>query len=92
MTPPNAPRRYSNFGKVERPKELWEFIRDRGHVRSKYLSYTPEDVEEIDCLDTLRWLYEKYNPSDQPRNMDECVYWTIMAIEVKKKILRLENE
>ena len=91
MTPPNAPRRYSNTSKVTKPITMWEFLKKRGNVRRKYLTYTPEDVEEIDCLETLEWLYEEYNPSEQPRNMDESVYLNLMCAELKKKIVHVKQ-
>ena len=65
MQAPNAPQRNNRSvcqecGQSLKPKSqtLGTFLRDSDLVKEKYLTYTPEDNEGIDCLDTLRWLHE----------------------------------
>ena len=64
-----------------------------GGVRAKYLSYTPEDVEKIEDLDTLRWLCDKYNlPSSQPQTVEEATYQCIITFHLSVKIDRLTKK
>ena len=86
MQAPNAPRRNSHVcqecGQNLRPKSqtLWTFLKDSGLVRQKYLSYNPEDIEELEDLDVLEWLYEKYRFSpSQPQTIEECTYLALMS-------------
>lgn len=82
---PNAPERNSHPKIL--PMSFWEYLLKRGNIREKYAFYTPEDIEEIDCKKTLKWLYEKYNPSSQPRNVDEELYFYIMSSAIAAKLL-----
>ena len=95
MQAPNAPRRSSRKCQQcgqQRNTKLSEFLKNSGGVRAKYLSYTPEDVEEIDSLDTLRWLYDKYNlPASQPQTVEEATYQCIMTFHLGVKIRELEK-
>ena len=62
-------------------------------MRNKYLSYNPEDVQEIDDLYTLRSLYERYHiPADQPRTVEEVVYLNVMSLELALKIRKLTEK
>lgn len=99
--PPNAPKKKSTRvpkpyrlqripplqlpGKEEE-KAGWCFLRDSGYVREKYLRYTPEDVEEIDDLDTLTDLLHWYNPPSQPHNFYEACYLTLMLEAVRARL------
>lgn len=59
---------------------LWQRVRESGRVRRKYAHYTPEDVEEIDDVETLNFLYDSYKvPATQPQNCSEFIYFRLMA-------------
>ena len=85
MQAPNAPRRNNRCPECgekprRKPQALWMFLRDSGLVREKYLSYNPEDIEELEDLEVLEWLYERYRFSpSQPQTIEECTYLSLMA-------------
>lgn len=83
--PPNAPkkriplreRRLGNVRKLtfEEPRiPEWKVLADTGYVRRKFLRWTPEDVEEMDDLETLEMLRSYYTPASQPQNHFEAAY------------------
>ena len=90
MQAPNAPgRKHNNCRTCGQPQvqSLWQFLKNTGGVRAKYLSYTPEDVEEIDDIDTLRWLYDKYHmPASQPQTVEESMYLDLMSFHLGVKL------
>ena len=52
----------------------------------------PEDVEVIDDLDTLRWLYDKYHmPASQPQTVEESMYQCLMRFHLGVKIDALQK-
>ena len=95
MQAPNAPgRKHNNCRTCGQPQvqSLWQFLKNTGGVRAKYLSYTPEDVEEIDDIDTLRWLYDKYHmPASQPQTVEESMYQCLMSFHLGVKIDSLQK-
>ena len=95
MQAPNAPgRNQNNCRTCGQPKvvALWQFLKNTGGVRAKYLTYTPEDVDEIDDIDTLRWLYGKYNvPASQPQTLEETMYLNLMSFHLGVKLDSLEK-
>ena len=98
--PPNAPkrtllrqRRGSGailklvFPDADRPKlPEWKVLYESGRVRERYLHLTPEDIGEIDDMDTLMDLQERYFPSSQPRNLFEEAYLRIMQETIAAKM------
>jgi len=87
---PNAPRRDV---RVSRGRPLWRAMVEDGKVGVKYINYTPEDVEEIDSLETLEWLFEKYNvPASQSQNPWEDVYVCMMATKLAKKLKKMRQQ
>ena len=54
---PGAPKCRENYNRIP----YWKFLRSSGRIQRKYLNYTPEDVQEIDYVPTLRRLYEQYS-------------------------------
>ena len=95
MQAPNAPRSSSRKCQQcgqQRNMKLSDFLMKSGGVKAKYLSYTPEDVEEIDDLDTLRWLYDKYKlPASQPQTVEEATYQCLMTYHLGIKIKQIEK-
>ena len=86
-SPPSAPQKRV---RRKRPKALWEVLRGSNRMRAKYKWYTPEDVEELDDVEFLKFLYVKYTfPSSQPQTHEEWVYFSLMsnAIDGRLKVL-----
>ena len=97
MQAPNAPRRINRClacgqSLSSKPQELWTFLRDSGLVRQKYLSYNPEDIEEIEDLNVLTWLYSKYHlPPSQPQTIEEGTYLALMSVTIRERLRKLEK-
>ena len=68
------------------PEKEWRALAQSGYVRAKYLQWTPEDVHEMDCMDTLWWLREKYQPFSQPQNCFEARYLELMINAVNDRL------
>ena len=99
MQAPNAPRRSRHVCQecgqslTRKPQTLWTFLRDSGLVRQKYLSYNPEDIEEIEDLNVLAWLYSKYHlPPSQPQTIEESTYLALMSVTIRERLRKLENK
>lgn len=73
--------------KNERPH--WRLLQQSGYVREKYLRYTPEDVAEIDDIDTLINIREWYFPASQPRNLFEQTYIDLVREAAEEKLYKL---
>ena len=92
MQAPNAPRRNNRCPECgerprRKPQTLWTFLRDSGLVRQKYLRYNPKDVEEIEDLDVLEWLYGKYHlPASQPQTIEEATYLALMSSRTVERL------
>ena len=95
MQAPNAPGRNHNSCRTcgqPRVVTLWQFLKNTGGVRAKYLSYTPVDVEEIDDIDTLRWLYDKYHmPASQVLTVEEATCLCLMSFHLGVKLDSLQK-
>ena len=92
--PPNAPqkkrqRRQRLFEEEEERKPEWRVLMESGWVRSKFLRYTPEDVEEIEDYDSLMCIRNFYFPASQPHNLFEITYCELIrdAIDAKLYIM-----
>ena len=67
-------------------------FKNPGGVRAKYLSSTPEDVDEIDDINTLRWLHGKYHmPASQPQTVEEVTYLCLMSFHLGVKLDSLQK-
>lgn len=80
--PPNAP------GVINLDVEGRFIQRLRNHpgVRPKFRFYTPEDVMEIDSVETLQWLWDKYNPMSQPVSIYEAAYLELVRSVIREKL------
>ena len=61
------------------PKPEWRVLAESGRVREKFLTYSPEDVKEIDDIDFLTELRGYYTPYSQPRNPIEAAYLDLVV-------------
>ena len=60
-------------------------------IRAKYLQWTPLEIEDIEDLDFLRFLYGKYAfPLSQPRNLYEEDFFRLMKETIQFRILSLK--
>ena len=96
--PPNAPRKktirqrrnLNNISRLVFPEEParpeWRVLAESGRVRSKFLNWTPEDVSEIDDLDTLEMLRHYYTPASQPHNIFEEAYLELIINAVNTRL------
>ena len=94
MQAPNAPGWKHNCRTCGQPRvqSSWHFLKNTGGVRAKYLSYTPEDVDVIDDINTLRWLYGKYHmPAGQPQTVEEAMHLNLMSFHLGVKLDSLEK-
>ena len=90
-------RRRANLEKVPKlqlpkageEKPEWRVLAESGQVRAKYLQYTPEDISEIDDLDTLLWLHKCYHPASQPVTFIEHAYVDLMAEAIDTRLYHL---
>ena len=61
-------------------------------IRRKYLLYTPMEVEDIEDVDLLQYLYAKYAfPHSQPRNGKEVAFFNIMKEAITYRLLSLND-
>ena len=96
--PPNAPRKktirqrrgLNNISRLVFPEEParpeWRVLAESGRIRSKFLNWTPEDVAEIDDLDSLEQLRVWYTPASQPQNVFEEAYFELMIDAVNTRL------
>lgn len=62
------------------------------HIRSKYLRWTPMEIERIDDRDLLHFLHQKYAfPASQPRNEEEVAYLQLMSEAILNRLLNLNT-
>ena len=77
----------------KKPQTLWTFLKDTGLVREKYLTYNPEDIEEIEDLNVLEWLYAKYHlPPGQPQTIEEYTYLALMSSCIGARLHNLRKQ
>lgn len=76
--------------KLRQLKEEERAEYEQWQIRPKYLLYTPMEVEEIEDVDFLRFLYAKYAfPSSQPRNRREEAFFDIMKETITYRLLSM---
>ncbi|MEO1519076.1 MAG: hypothetical protein AAFV95_29010 [Bacteroidota bacterium] len=66
-----------------------EFLADSGDVREKYLLHSPDDVAGECNVNYLERLWELYFPCEQPRNLMEEAYQTLMRECIDKRLVEL---
>ena len=71
------------------PVAEWRALAESGQIRPKFLRYNPEDVAELDDLDSLNQLRDWYTPASQPRNYHEWAYCTLMVDAVNDRVYAL---
>ena len=69
----------------EEAKRLASF----GRIRPKFLYYSPEDIFEIDCIDSLNDLFQCYTPCGQPQNIYEFAYCELMTHSIVRRLAAL---
>lgn len=85
-TPPNAPTKPGVFFK----EPLWKKVARTGMVRKKYLKYSPDDVEEIDSVTTLKRILKQYTvPPKKVTNIMEEFYLSLMASCITMKLKKM---
>lgn len=67
----------------------WRLLADSGYVREKFLTYNPDDIAEINDLDSLDRLRSLYFPSSQPRNLYEKTYLALMIEAINNQMYPL---
>ena len=82
--PPNAPKKSNRLNLREEVLSR-QWLLDRG-VRPKFLQYNPEDVVEIDDIDTLLYIRDLYMPASQPQNLYEESYCILMVELAEEKL------
>ena len=88
-SPPMAPRR-KNLPENFREMPLWLILRKRGKVQVKFLRYNPEDIKEIDCIESLKTLNGLYSPSSQPMCDEEDFYIRLMQNAIFERLRSLQ--
>ena len=98
--PPAAPKksarakprdlsRIRHLNLVEEEEQVsWRWLAERG-VRPKFLRYNPDDVKEIDDMETLWGIRNFYLPSSQPQNIYEHSYCEMMVSLLDEKMYNL---
>ena len=81
-----TPGETMEFKETEETKEEWVKLKESGMVHPKFLQYNPEDILEIDDIDTLLELRGWYFPSSQPRNFFEAAYISLMHEAIEKRL------
>ena len=85
-TPPPAPRKPG----VEFKVPLWKKVAKTGMVRKKFLKYSPEDIEEIDSVTSLKRIQLKYTvPSKKTANVMEEFYISLMSSSISLKLAKI---
>ena len=98
--PPNAPKKakprrnlrldipsFTLPAEVEEEKaQEWKALAESGMVHPKFLQYNPEDVLEINDIDSLMEMRGWYLPSSQPRNFFEAAYLKIMLEAIDNRL------
>ena len=77
------------FPQEEREKVEWCVLAESGYVRDKYLFYTPEDIAEIDDLDTLEEIRLLYMPTSQPRHILEAAYLQLIIDSINERLYHM---
>ena len=80
----NAPRR-SNVNS-DRPVPKWRIYRESGDVHEHLAFYTPEDVDEIDDVNTLQKLFLGYAFTGLHHNTKTEYYCRVMSYRAFMKL------
>ena len=89
MNYPNAPQRNRRAGRNTSEIPLWKKYRDNGEVSEAVSFYTPDDVLEIDDVETLKRLYLMYTFVDRPPSDNDGFYMRGMQLELIKRLNNL---
>ena len=81
----NAPKRNRRATKNQKDP-LWKRFRDDGEVSEAVAYYTPDDVEEIDDIETLKRLYLLYTFVDREPSDKDGFYMRTMHVKLLKKL------
>ena len=74
-------------------KGWWHYLNDTGRVRRTFVWYTPDDVQEIDCVDSLKNILDMYkNPEPSHRNDYELFYAWAMTQYINERLRRLAED
>ena len=80
----NAPMR--NPRKVQKEVPLWKEMRENEEVSEAVAFYTPDDIDEIDDVETLKKLYLMYSFIDRTPSDADGFYMRGMNIKIMKKL------
>ena len=71
---------------------FWQILIKHGQVRPQYYRFTPEDIREIDCKQSLADIAELYYVvhSSQPQNDEEWAYIEMMRRCCMKRVWELK--
>ena len=87
MNPLNAPRRATR--KRRRKIPMWQEMRESGEVSEAVAFYTPDDIAEIDDIETLKKLYLMYSFVDREPAAADGFYMRAVQLELMKKLNRM---
>ena len=62
-----------------------------GCIRQRFLNWTPDDIREIDDMESLLNLVDLFNPFSQPRNCYEEAYLSLLRDCCRKRIYSLRR-
>ena len=82
--PPMQPVRMVG-GDFEEAKRLAK----SGRIRQKFLWYSVEDIFEIDCVESLAHISDRYNPCSQPHNIYEFAYCELILRCIRRRLAAL---
>lgn len=72
---------------LKKEQPLWRVYMERGYILQKYCYYTPKDVEELDDVEFLKNLHEKYFfPCSHPRSNEEWIYFSFMSSALTQRL------
>ena len=71
---------------AERRQADWQALVDSGRVRQEFLTYTLEDLEEIDDVNKLYFIYTIFLPSLKDENFIESALVSLLFNFVDKKL------
>lgn len=75
---------FPDEGKSRWPE--WRLLAESGHVREKFLRLNPEDISEIDDIDTLEHYRVLYTSASQPRNLYEHAYIELIIAAINDRL------
>ena len=81
----NAPKRNRRGTKTQKDP-LWKRFRDDGEISEAVAYYTPDDVQEIDDIATLKKMYLLYTFVDREPSDKDGFYMRTMHVAILKKL------